>query len=680
MPDADLTDVGVGGINLSGGQKWRVSLARALYSRAGVLVLDDIFSAVGIHVGRLLENALCGELVESWTRILATHHTDLCLPWAGCHVQLENGTVDRVQYFAESRQQTTVPVNTRTELRPMIPRLSAHPDVSRCRLSNIVERLPGEGHGPPPATEANVLQDGATRVTLQPRKFLELENRDSGPVKGCTHGKELLSGGEHTLRYYVGVYLGLSVVICFLFVTKFLSVLAGSIKASRVLFSHFNKAILHAPIRWLDTTPAGRILNRFTADFSAVDESMADGLGFFINQVLQLGAIVVAGAILSPAIVIVAAVLLLFCVYVAKLYLPGARDVKRIESVTRGPIFNHLESASAGLGTIRVYSMTDVYAWRMYCKIDEHARATWHRYLFNLWMILRLNAVGAVFTTLVAALTVWNADIDASLAGFALSFALQYTVAIEWAIRQYSPTQLNMNSTERVLEYPYMKAKTISGREVPASWPSEGVVEYENFTAGYEPGQSVLKGLWSRIARNQRIGVVGRTGAGKSSLTLTLFRFLEATQGRIFIDGVDISTSELDILRSRLAIVPQDLMLFAGTIRSNLDPFEEYTDAELHCALSEVHVSVQAGSAARGATSRDTYGSLSFPINAGGHNLSQGLRQLQCLGRALVSRRKIIVMDEATASVDRTTDALIQRNEVSGKGSKTVRCWSWPTG
>lgn len=308
----------------------------------------------------------------------------------------------------------------------------------------------------------------------------------------------------------------------------------------------------------------------------------------------------------------------------------------------------------------------------MYCKIDEHARATWHRYLFNLWMILRLNAVGAVFATLVAALTVWNADIDASLAGFALSFALQYTVAIEWAIRQYSSTQLNMNSTERILEYSHMKTETNSGREVPASWPSEGVVEYENFTAGYEPGQSVLKGLSFRIARNQRIGIVGRTGAGKSSLTLTLFRFLEASRGRILIDDVDISTIKLDVLRRRLAIVPQDPMLFAGTIRSNLDPIEEYTDTELHCALSEVHVSVQAGSATWGATSRDTFGSLSFPISAGGHNLSQGQRQLLCLARALVSRRKIIVMDEATASVDRTTDVLIQRSLREGFKDSTL--------
>ncbi|KAL9059073.1 MAG: hypothetical protein Q9206_001653 [Seirophora lacunosa] len=698
MPDADLTDVGVGGINLSGGQKWRVSFARALYSRAGVLVLDDIFSAVDIHVGRrLLENALCGELVESRTRILATHHTDLCLPWARCHVQLENGTVHRVQYFPE------------TELRPIIPRLSAHPNVSLCRLSSIVESYPGKGHEPPPAIQASVLLDGATRVTLQPRKFIEVEKRDSGPVKGSTYKKYVMAAGGSRIAAIVllthigymasilgreirkfkclkmeyllisnlcsgthGIYLGLSVGICFLFVVKFFSVLAGSIRASRVLFEDFNKAIFHAPIRWLDTTPTGRILNRFTADFNAVDESMADGLGFFINQVLQLAAIVVAGAILSPAIVIVAAVLLLFCVYVAKLYLPGARDVKRIESVTRSPIFDQLESASAGVGTIRVYNMTDVYVRRMYCKIDEHARATWHRYLFNLWMILRLNAVGAVFATLVAALTVWNADIDASLAGFALSFALQYTVAIEWAIRQYSSTQLNMNSTERILEYSHMKTETNSGREVPASWPSEGVVEYENFTAGYEPGQSVLKGLSFRIARNQRIGIVGRTGAGKSSLTLTLFRFLEATRGRILIDDVDISTIKLDVLRRRLAIVPQDPMLFAGTIRSNLDPIEEYTDTELHCALSEVHVSVQAGSATWGATSRDTFGSLSFPISAGGHNLSQGQRQLLCLARALVSRRKIIVMDEATASVDRTTDVLIQRSLREGFKDSTL--------
>ncbi|KAL8848657.1 MAG: hypothetical protein Q9221_006331 [Calogaya cf. arnoldii] len=485
---------------------------------------------------------------------------------------------------------------------------------------------------------------------------------------GGIYNGGLSRDSDHTLRYYVGVYLRLSVIICFLFVIKFFSVLVGSIKASRVLFEGFDNGIFHAPIRWLDVTPIGRILNRYTADFNAIDESLADGLGFLINQVLQLAAIVVAGVILSPIIVAFAVVLLLMCIYIARLYLPGARDVERIESVTRSPIFKQLESASAGVGTIRAYKMSDVYIQRssrksrMFSKIDDHARATWYRYLFNLWMMLRLNAVGALFATLVATVTVWKTDVDASLAGFALSFALQYTIAIEWTIRQYSAVQLDMNSTECILEYSHMKTETQSGHDVPASWPSNGVIEYEDFSTGYETGQPVLRDLSFRVAPNQRIGIVGRTGAGKSSLTLTLFRFLEATQGRILVDGIDISEIKLSVLRCRLVIIPQDPVLFSGTIRSNLDPFNEYTDEELNSALSEVHINDTHNPVGHGTSSNDTFGSLTFPISAGGHNLSQGQRQLLCLARALISRRKIIIMDEATSSVDKAADTLIQKS------------------
>ncbi len=170
-----------------------------------------------------------------------------------------------------------------------------------------------------------------------------------------------LKNSEQVLWAYVGVYLGLSVLICFLFAVKFFSVLAGSIKASRILFEDFSNAVFHAPLRWLDTTPTGRILNRFTADFNVIDESMADGMGFFLNQVLQLTAILVAGVLVSPLVIVFAGVLLLICVYLARLYLPGTRDVKRIESVTRSPIFEQLESALDGIGTIRAFGMTDVY-------------------------------------------------------------------------------------------------------------------------------------------------------------------------------------------------------------------------------------------------------------------------------------------------------------------------------
>lgn len=285
-------------------------------------------------------------------------------------------------------------------------------------------------------------------------------------------------------------------------------------------------------------------------------------------------------------------------------------------------------------------------------------------------MILRLNLAGTAFATLVAGITVLNSDVDASLAGFDLSFALQYTVAMEWTVRQYSSTQMSMNSAERIFEYSQMPVEDASGEEPPACWASNGAVEFDDVWAGYTPEQHVLKGLSFRANPNERIGIVGRTGAGKSSLALTLFRFLEIGAKRILIDDVDILGLKLSMLRSRLAIIPQDPVIFAGTIRSNMDPFDEYTDVEIQSVLSKLPLSSFAST--HGKFDYGTMTPLSDPILQNVHNLSADQRQLLCLGRALLGRRKIIVMDEAISSVDKTSDTAIQQAIRKELGESTL--------
>lgn len=293
-------------------------------------------------------------------------------------------------------------------------------------------------------------------------------------------------------------------------------------------------------------------------------------------------------------------------------------------------------------------------------------------------MMLRLNLVGAAFATTVAAVIVIREEIDASLAGFALSFALQYTIALEFTIRQFSNTQLSMNSMERILEYSQIVTENQLGHQVPAAWPAEGALEIRDLVVGYTPEEPVLKGISIKIEGGERIGVVGRTGAGKSTLTLALFRFLEASSGQILIDGIDISKVMLQDLRNRLAIIPQDPVLFTGTVRSNLDPLDEYTDFELRRVIEKLQtptantIPACSTDVSHKAASENPLSSLSFPISEGGYNLSQGQRQLLCLARAIVSRQKIMVMDEATSSVDKPTDILIQKSIREGFENSTL--------
>ncbi|KAK8856528.1 P-loop containing nucleoside triphosphate hydrolase protein [Apiospora arundinis] len=740
--DGEETEIGANGINLSGGQKWRITLARAIYSRAEILVLDDIFSAVDAHVGRhIFEKCLNGELGVGRTRILVTHHVALCEPKTKYLVELGEGSVLHAGLKSELEEDGTlqqIKSHEQTEAE-----IQADGDAT---MVNSEETSEDEEQGEPLAKVPS---------KKQARKFVEEEGREKGAIKKHVYATYLNDSGgwsfwtnivlfflfvqaltigrswwlkvwtsvyedeatqmhiakeasaysinvhqttfhrlmqpviaapDRGIAFYLGIYVLLAVASALLGTIRYYYIFCGSIRASRKLFARLNFVILRSPLRWLDTVPVGRVLNRFTADFHSVDTHLAYSLAFGFAAFLNLVGVIVAGLFVSPIILGLAALLLIISAFYAVQYLHGARPVKRLESTTKSPVFEQFGSALSGVATIRGFDKAPVYVERMYKKLDDWTVATWHLWLFNRWMGWRMSVVGSFFASFVAILILLTPDMSSALAGFALAFALDFSSMVMWTIRHYANIELEMNAAERVVEYTELPTEDLGGEDAPAAWPTEGRVEVNDLVVGYADDlPPVLKGLNFSVNRNERVGVVGRTGAGKSSLTLALFRFIEARSGSIFIDGIDISKIKLHDLRSRLAIIPQDPVLFSGTVRSNLDPFDDHTDAELMDSLHRVHllsedetspgttvVPSESGSTNGQRANTNIFRDLRSTISEGGLNLSQGQRQLLCLARAIVSRPKVMVLDEATSAVDMTTDALIQRSIREEFGDSTL--------
>ncbi|KAE8355925.1 hypothetical protein BDV28DRAFT_145724 [Aspergillus coremiiformis] len=728
LPDADMTDIGAKGVNLSGGQRWRISFARALYSRAGILVMDDIFSALDAGTGRhVYEQGLTGDLAQNRTRILVTHHVGLCLPRTDYCVLLEGGYMTHagtVEQLRAAQGLTEFLHDLKAEMRDLQDREIAR-DASRRKHSSVgPPPPPTDSHAPKQFTQDERRATGSIPLKVY-MKYMTMGNSRLAWILTCvtyvgfmallvsrswwvsvwTSPKSTSPADSTTIRahtvqqfksirvdedlmFYLGVYLGLSAAACVIGTLRQLALSYASLQSSRQMFHDILAAVLRAPLRWLDTVPLGRILNRFTCDIYTVDWRLSFDLGHFGYKALEVAGIMVAGFLVSPILLLFAGVLLIFCLYLSKSYLTGARELMRLESISKSPVMEQFDSSLAGLTTIRAFDKAEVYIRQMYSRIDRHAQTVWNSWLFNRWLAFRMSLVGAIFSTGAAALVVYVPTIPAAFAGFAISFALQYNYAVSMGVRFYAEMEMDMNATDRVLEYSTIEPEDQGGYQPPAAWPLRGRVEVENLVVGYAPDlPPVLNGLNFSMEPNQRIGVVGRTGAGKSSLTLALFRFLEARQGRIIIDGLDVSQMRLQALRSRLAIIPQDPVLFSGTVRSNLDPFHEYTDLELHNALERVHllsfedtITLASQSHRDSSSGSDTlastplsptaghlkpssyFTSLSSPISEGGLNLSQGQRQLLCLARAIVAQPKIMILDEATSAVDMETDALIQRS------------------
>ncbi|KAI8979837.1 hypothetical protein BDF20DRAFT_871958 [Mycotypha africana] len=500
------------------------------------------------------------------------------------------------------------------------------------------------------------------------------------------------------IDYYIGVYVGICFAYILFDVGRNILMNWGSIRGARILFSSLLNSIIHAPMRFFDTTPVGRILNRFGKDVSTIDLQLAFSANILIECITGVIASILVITVITPQFLVIA--IGVSCIYfiIGLFYLRISRELKRLNSVSRSPIYSHFTETLIGVTTIRAYGMEDQFMKQIYGKIDSYIAPFYYLWMSNRWLYARIEFTGAFVVLFTGLFLILNIDhIDAGMAGISLFYARSFLENIYWFIRQYTAVEMNLNSVERVQEYLELDQEPpaiIEGSRPPAAWPTTASVEVKDLVIRYAPElEPVLHGISFDIKPHEKVGIVGRTGSGKSTLALSFFRFLEASNGSISIDGIDISRIGVQDLRSKITIIPQDAVLFSGTIRSNLDPFEEYSDEEMWESLERAHLVKPSNNARFGqhgngqnipassstdSTSEERISSaiksLTQLVSDGGNNFSQGQRQLLCLARALLKNSKLIIMDEATASVDFETDSKIQKTIREEFANSTLLC------
>jgi ABC-type multidrug transport system fused ATPase/permease subunit len=428
-------------------------------------------------------------------------------------------------------------------------------------------------------------------------------------------------------------------------------------------------------MKFFDTTPLGRIINRFSRDVDTLDNNLSDTLRNFLLFSGQIVAVFVLTIACFPFFAIaLGALTLLFAVSV-RYYLASAREVKRFEAVLRSHVFTRFTESIDGIPTIRAYGLVEQFSNLLKRTIDEMDGAYFLTFANQSWLSIRLDAIGNLMVLIIGILVVTSRlSVDPSISGFVLSYFMSVVQYLQYSVRQYAEVQNSMNSVERLHFYgnEIEQEAATETANLRSTWPEEGKIVFQDVEMRYRKDLPlVLHGFSAQIKAGERIGVVGRTGAGKSSLISTLFRMTELSGGFITIDGLDISKIGLKTLRSRLTIIPQEPTLFRGTIRSNLDPFDSHSDLELWSALR------QAGLTGEGQNSIGTKGErvkLDARVDEGGGNFSLGQRQLLALARALVRSSQIIVCDEATSSVDFDTDRRVQQAMIEGFKGKTLLC------
>lgn len=475
-----------------------------------------------------------------------------------------------------------------------------------------------------------------------------------------------------SVAYYLGLYTAFIFAGLAALIVADILYFLGAIKASRTIHQKLVDAIFGSYMRFLDATPVGRIISRFTKDMKAIDGSFPETFQAVAEMTISLIIKFFVVVYLVPVFSVPAVVIGVVGGIIGELYIHGQLSVKREMSNAKSPLFSHFSSAVGGIVSIRAYGAQEKLRAEARRRADKYTRTARAFYNLNRWVTIRIDMLGGLFASLLAAFLIYGPKLDASTAGFALSQAISFSSLILWWVRLVNEMEVQGNSVERIEDYLIIEQepKSIPSKQPPAAWPTSGEIILEKLSAKYAPDSpTVLDNLEVRIASGEKVGIVGRTGSGKSTLALALLRMIPTT-GSVIIDGRRTESVNLEALRSQVTIIPQDPILLSGSLRFNLDPFGDHEDATLNDALQASGLGQVKQSTSGTATPQRI--TLDYQISAGGSNLSQGQRQLVALARALVRSSKVLILDEATASVDFETDELIQRSIRSLPSSTTV--------
>ncbi|EED20602.1 multidrug resistance protein, putative [Talaromyces stipitatus ATCC 10500] len=679
LDNGDQTFCGENGSRLSGGQKQRVALARALYSDCKIMLLDDCLNALDPHTAKhVFFHAIKGPLMKDRTCILVTHHTHLIIPHCDYVFLLENGTVQAEGFVDLDMTESDV---------PSVSELS----LTNGKVPDVDESYPGDSANMVPQSE--FLQESRDAET----QLGHVERKAEGAVPWSIVKRHLSAMGSRwywvavlslfviqqiaslgtnlwiknwalqydnseaqvNAWYYITIYVALCALYALVTALRDLTTFYGSLKASSTIFARLLNRVVHAKINFFDSVPLGQIINRFSKDMEVVDQLIAGFSTSGLQLLVSIAMVVVFISTVLPAFLIVAFFICVAYYFVMAMYINGARDLKRIEAVERSPLYQQFSETLAGFISIRAYARTSDFISHNLKLVDRLNQPYLLQWASKEWLTFRVNALSSFISFFTGAFVLLNSQwIEFGSAGLVLSYAVTFTENVMWLVQVYAIIQQNLNSVDRIFEYDQIEQEAYTPvrqtvYDMPEDWPSQGDIRLIEYTTRYSYNlKPVLKDISFHIRPGERVAVVGRTGAGKSSLLLALIRVLEADSGRIEIDGIDIAAVSLEQLRRAITIVPQNPKLFDGTLRDNLDPLNRATDEDIISALNMVHLIDNVG------ISEPVRGMdlLQHPANA----LSQGQRQLLCIARALLRRSHILILDEASASIDYATDTAIQ--------------------